>query len=638
MKIARAWAGVSPCRFVAVWVCRVIAAAVVAECILNLTVTRAVADPGPVVQQYTCQLPIVGAQPLTASIAWPSGLNTATVGSPTPRLPVAMTGTMGPIVGTAASVAGAEWVEGTSDVTAEVVAPQGGISRKVALAVPRTNVSDGSGTLTVSATGPLPSLDFSQPGSGEVIVRGMVVHLATLTSSGGPTWLGEVSITCTLNSGQNDVVASFRILPAVTSSSPSSSSPVMAKSPANVPSKHVGARPASAPSSTRPSPPSRPWGRIEPLAHSVPGFVTLIVSALLALCAAVVSILKAVGNILGNDIAAAIARFIEKLKPWPPRPSSGTSSDPGRSPDEAGLTEAARCLAKIVQERIQGEHEQLRLAEPGLLPVRWQKVNPHSGHKLRFKNAPGDISATYNSISTGRLVVLGRAGSGKSVLVQCLALELLGDPERKEYSSPEEPVPVIVDVSSWDPGVTLDDWLVGQIASLRDDSAPPAEMVKELVKKRLILAIFDGFDEISDPRLRAKFLEDLSAVPGRRTVLTSRPEEYLETVNGGRENGIALSKSAIIELTDLSVRDSLSYLLQLSYRRSGRSAWQPVADELGKRRLTPLAASLVKVLRTPRMVALARDSYRSRDPAELLTIHPGSPEAIEDHLRKLLIP
>lgn len=54
----------------------------------------------------------------------------------------------------------------------------------------------------------------------------------------------------------------------------------------------------------------------------------------------------------------------------------------------------------------------------------------------------------YRRIPSGRLVVLGRAGSGKSILAIRFVLDLL-----KDRTASAEPVPVIFSLASWDPAM-----------------------------------------------------------------------------------------------------------------------------------------------------------------------------------------
>src|SRR5690242_3619575 len=68
------------------WVCGGITALLAAGCALGLTASGAVAGQVPILLQYSCQLPLVGGQPLTATVVWPSGLQSVTVGTRTPSL------------------------------------------------------------------------------------------------------------------------------------------------------------------------------------------------------------------------------------------------------------------------------------------------------------------------------------------------------------------------------------------------------------------------------------------------------------------------------------------------------------------------------------------------------------------------
>lgn len=64
-----------------------------------------------------------------------------------------------------------------------------------------------------------------------------------------------------------------------------------------------------------------------------------------------------------------------------------------------------------------------------------------------------DIAESYREIPSGRLVILGRPGAGKTVTAVRCALDLLTPRQAGA------PVPLLVDVKSWNPAASLTDWL-----------------------------------------------------------------------------------------------------------------------------------------------------------------------------------
>src|SRR5262249_57141882 len=79
------------------------------------------------------------------------------------------------------------------------------------------------------------------------------------------------------------------------------------------------------------------------------------------------------------------------------------------------------------------------------------------------------VADVYRHIPSGRLVILGKAGAGKTVLAARLALDLLATRQ------PDQPVPVIVSVGSWNPATTpLTTWLAGLLARDHPGLAAPA--------------------------------------------------------------------------------------------------------------------------------------------------------------------
>ena len=234
------------------WGRRAITLAVLAAGLWSVTASRAEAGPGLIVRQFTCPLPIIGAQPVTISVVRPA-LDTATVGVPSPRLPITATATVAAAARLVVSVLGAEWAEGTGVMTGEVDTPQGPVKKSMPFTMPRTDVATGSGPLSVSGFGTLPSMTFSRPGGGEVLVSGLTFHLILLTSGGGQTWLSPFNISCTLASGQSGAVDAFRILPAASASSPDPARGTATRAPTPRP---TSPRPSPRPVTSSPAPPS----------------------------------------------------------------------------------------------------------------------------------------------------------------------------------------------------------------------------------------------------------------------------------------------------------------------------------------------------------------------------------------------
>lgn len=300
--------------------------------------------------------------------------------------------------------------------------------------------------------------------------------------------------------------------------------------------------------------------------------------------------------------------------PGPPEPARpGPPSSPGEAPDP--LASAADKLAWQVRERWQREEEHRRVNDPFPLPVRWETAADHlTDHWESICNAPpggvsgplplaGDldkIAGIYRAIPSGRLVVLGRAGSGKTILTLRFALDYL---KGRRHSA--EPVPVIFSIGSWDPtAISLRDWLTGRLLRDYPDLAAStprgSTQAAALVEEERILPVLDGFDEIAAD-LRGPALEELSATR-LRLLLTSRTIEYVQAAAGTR----VLARAAGVELADLTPLDLASYLPRTAPKtKAGRdrgvtgTAWAPVMERLAEEPESPASASLATALSTP---------------------------------------
>lgn len=284
---------------------------------------------------------------------------------------------------------------------------------------------------------------------------------------------------------------------------------------------------------------------------------------------------------------------------------------PGRLPD--GLVELAGYLALTAAERWEAEQARL-INDQAPLPVRWTTAderlfdywpNIHGARPaaspppIDLSGSMDEIGAVYRKVPSRRLVILGEAGSGKTVLALHLLLRLL----RQRRS--DEPVPEIFSLGSWNPEVPLRVWLARQLA--RDYPFLAAKypdgktQADYFVERGAILPILDGFDEIAEG-LHETALEGLRQMAGPM-VLTSRTGEYRGAVEG-KSRG--LTRAPAIELSGLRVDDVAEYL-EISGPTTNRPAWTEV---FGRVRAAPGSAAsvnLTRTLSTPLLVGIARD-------------------------------
>ncbi|CCK26489.1 hypothetical protein BN159_2110 [Streptomyces davaonensis JCM 4913] len=198
-----------------------------------------------------------------------------------------------------------------------------------------------------------------------------------------------------------------------------------------------------------------------------------------------------------------------------------------------------------------------------------------------------NIAAVYQEDPKERhskLLVLGEAGSGKTVLIRRFAQALVEDDGWRG------PVPVIFSLGSWDPyAQSLQDWLVDCLKRdhrfLTKPLAHSGTWAGELIGRGDVLVILDGFDELAKDRCESA-LRQISAVD-LPLLLTSRPEAL---------RGVKLNEGLFpgIELTGLTLDDCFTSL-------EDPSEWAPVLRKLGTDsgelddvRITPLMLTLVK--------------------------------------------
>jgi hypothetical protein len=248
-------------------------------------------------------------------------------------------------------------------------------------------------------------------------------------------------------------------------------------------------------------------------------------------------------------------------------------------------------------------------------------------------------------VPTGRLVVLGERGAGKTVLMVRLVLDLIA------HRGPGGPVPFLASVASWNPAEQdLRDWLEARVLINHPAFAKPAPADREeptqvaaLLASGLILPILDGLDEIPE-RARGSAISRINAAlrPGEQMIVTCRTQQYRDAVRPQDGVEATLRGAAAIQLRPLNAEAVRDYLCDDAAGPVMRARWAPVLDVLGTE--APTAQALV----TPLMVGLARAIYNPDpdDPDERVRDLPGPAElcdfadrlAVEAHLFDAFIP
>ncbi|GAA1884345.1 NACHT domain-containing protein [Asanoa iriomotensis] len=297
---------------------------------------------------------------------------------------------------------------------------------------------------------------------------------------------------------------------------------------------------------------------------------------------------------------------------------------------DAQLDRAAAELAALVRRQWDREARNRGLIHPEPLAVRWAStprpvspsaadiLGPAAGRATRL-GLHGDVTtvaSAWRQLPARQLVIIGAPGAGKTSLAVLLVRQLLADNQTADA------VPVLLNMSAWDPAVHLDTWLARRLADLYPRLGRDA--AGRLVTSGRLVPVLDGLDEIPQRMLPSALIALNHAVTADRPlVVTCRAEEY-ESLIGA--TGTPLARAAVVEVEPVAGAQAAAYL------RAGQIAaerrWDPVVASL----TTDPSGPLARALATPLMVYLARTVYADprADPATLVGF--ADPAAIEEQL------
>ncbi|MGH3772176.1 MAG: hypothetical protein ACRDRW_12400 [Pseudonocardiaceae bacterium] len=292
------------------------------------------------------------------------------------------------------------------------------------------------------------------------------------------------------------------------------------------------------------------------------------------------------------------------------------------------LERAADQLAEQLRRQWEQAAAERGLVFPEPVPVRWQwsprrvtgpKTEAVGGYGgRRFAPLPGmaavtveqlcsgtlkDLLGVYEGLGSGRLVVLGEPGVGKSgagILLLCAALAHRATVTPRDRA--RVPVPVLVTPQGWDPNRdSFAEWLASYLA--RNYALLRAPEYGRDAAMRLILGghlavILDGLDEMSK-KLLPGALRTLDEQATFRLVVLTRTTELVAAVSGGHLRG-----AAALELLPIDSRQAAEYLAS-ALTDPLPPRWQHVVDHLREHPDSALAQALT----TPLTLTLVRDTY-----------------------------
>ena len=299
------------------------------------------------------------------------------------------------------------------------------------------------------------------------------------------------------------------------------------------------------------------------------------------------------------------------------------------------------------------------LLEPALIPVRWQRpgkpvAGPPADAAASKQFAPlpgiaavnakrlragqvGELHQLYGGLGSGRLVITGKAGSGKSGAAVLLILAALD--HRRSLSDSDRahvPVPVMFTFHGWDPSnQKAHDWLAERLSQTYPmlEGRRGRGTAGSLLSDGRIAVILDGLDEIPKD-MRPVALKALSQQATFRLILLTRSDEMAEAT----EHEI-LQGAAAIELQDIDARTAAAYLKR-TQPHPPPQGWHKLISYLPRQSDSPLA----QALKNPLMLTMVRDTYHPGDDAgELLDLcgvtgHAASSEDITNHLLDRVLP
>jgi hypothetical protein len=292
-----------------------------------------------------------------------------------------------------------------------------------------------------------------------------------------------------------------------------------------------------------------------------------------------------------------------------------------------GLEELADRLAVAVRTQWSAAAMDRGLLERAPLPIRWRRcadpvAGPVSaataprGDGASFAPLPGvdrvgpaqlregthrTLHRIYGGLASGRLILTGGPGTGKSSAAILLLLDAL---RYRDHMAADDrakvPVPVLFTLHGWNPDtISVHEWLAVKLTELPTlDGRQGHQHASELLAAGRLSVFLDGLDEIPEPQ-RPTALQALSRQATFRLVLLTRTKELAEAAQHH-----ILTGAVAVELQPLTPNDAAAYL------RNGLPDLLPAPWSRFLATLTAdTGAPVANALNNPLTVTLLRDVY-----------------------------
>ncbi|WP_285480777.1 hypothetical protein [Amycolatopsis sp. NBRC 101858] len=321
----------------------------------------------------------------------------------------------------------------------------------------------------------------------------------------------------------------------------------------------------------------------------------------------------------------------------------------GRTPVH-DLDRLADVVATTVRVQWQDAAVERGLLQATPLPIRWRRCGEPvagplaaaTGGRPGFEPLPGIERVTarqlregthrtlhriYGGLASGRLILAGGAGSGKTSAAVLLLLDALRYREQS-VSRAAIPVPVLFTLQDWNPATTaLQEWLTTKLAELPPLSGRRGRARAAALQRAGRVSVFlDGLDEMPQP-VRSVALQALSQQATSRLVLLTRTDELVEAA---RDH--VLAGAVALELKPQTASDAAEHLAQ-TLTEPAPPHWRKLIDTLTEQP----ASAVAQALTNPLTITLVRDVYpvaaAGHTPEELLdTVRFRRSDDVAQHL------